>query len=53
MNILTYFGWTIRHTLNVDIPEDYILSKDYPITWEENASQDDYDKLSVLSNKYP
>ena len=47
-----YLGWVRRHTLNVDIPKEYILSKDYPITWEANASQADYDKLSVLSNKY-
>lgn len=46
-----YLGWARRHTLGIDIPDDYLKIR-YPMSWEANASQANYDKVSIVSDEY-
>ena len=45
-----YLGWACDHFHGT--PKSPISNRDYPLTWEANASQADYSKIAIVSQKY-
>ena len=46
-----YLWWAVKHFENEPIDEEY-LQITYPMTWEQKASQADYDGIRQLSKNY-